>query len=100
MITALGWLGTALVIASYAQPNVARLRRISLIASAVLIAFNAVLGIWSNVALEVALVVINLERLRRDQAEVDGGMNDLEGREVEADAGGYVLTANAQASYS
>ena len=66
MITALGWLGTALVIASYAQPNVARLRRISLIASAVLIAFNAALGIWSNVALEVALVLINLARLKTD----------------------------------
>ena len=100
MITALGWLGTALVIASYAQPNVARLRRISLIASAVLIAFNAVLGIWSNVALEVALVVINLERLRRDQAEADRDMADLEGPAVDADADVYALSANAQASYS
>ena len=69
MITALGWLGTALVIASYAQPNVARLRRISLIASLVLIAFNAALGIWSRVALEVALVVINVTQLWRDERE-------------------------------
>lgn len=98
MITALGWLGTALVIASYAQPNVARLRRISLVASAVLIAFNAVLGIWSNVALEVALVVINLERLRRDQTDTDRGMADLEGSEVDTD--GYPLSANAQALHS
>ena len=96
MITALGWLGTALVIASYAQPNVARLRRISLIASAVLIAFNAALGIWSNVALEVALVVINLERLRRDQTATDRGMADLEGREVDLDADSYPLSANAR----
>lgn len=95
MITALGWLGTALVIASYAQPNVARLRRISLIASAVLIAFNAALGIWSNVALEVALVVINLERLRRDQMAADRAMADLEGREADADADRYPLSANA-----
>lgn len=100
MITALGWLGTALVIASYAQPNVARLRRISLIASAVLIAFNAALGIWSNVALEVALVVINLERLRRDQAEADRGTADLESREVVPDVDGYPLSANAHAFHS
>lgn len=69
MITALGWLGTALVIASYAQPNVARLRRISLIASAVLVVFNATLGIWSNVALEAALVLVNLARLRQDEPQ-------------------------------
>ena len=71
MITALGWLGTALVIASYAQSSVSRLRRISLVASVVLIAFNAVLGIWSNVALEVALVVVNLARLRRTEDAQD-----------------------------
>lgn len=64
MITALGWLGTAIVIVSYAQPDAVRLRLFSLAASAVLIVFNAALGIWSNVALEVALVVVNLARLR------------------------------------
>jgi hypothetical protein len=64
LLTALGWLGTALVIVSYAQPDVARLRMVSLVASVVLVAFNAALGVWSNVALEVALVVINLMRLR------------------------------------
>ena len=64
MITALGWLGTALVALSYAQPDEARLRRISLLASVALISFNLALGIWSNVALEVALVVINTARLR------------------------------------
>jgi hypothetical protein len=96
MITALGWLGTALVIASYAQPNVARLRRISLIASIVLIAFNALLGIWSNVALEVALVVINLARLWRDEAETDAPVAILEDGEAGLDADVYALSANAQ----
>ncbi len=96
MITALGWLGTALVIASYAQPNVARLRRISLIASVVLIAFNALLGIWSNVALEVALVVINLARLYRDETEADAPAAIGEDGEVGLDADVYALSANAQ----
>jgi hypothetical protein len=67
LLTALGWLGTALVIVSYAQADVARLRMVSLVASVVLVAFNAALGVWSNVALEVALVVINLMRLRAVQ---------------------------------
>jgi hypothetical protein len=96
MITALGWLGTALVIASYAQPNVARLRRISLIASVVLIAFNALLGIWSNVALEVALVVINLARLRRDETEAQMSPADLADSEVDVDEDVYALSANAR----
>ena len=65
--TALGWIGTLLVIASYAQPDVGRLRQMSLLASAVLIAFNLSLGIWSNIALEVALVGINLGQLRRSR---------------------------------
>jgi hypothetical protein len=70
MITALGWLGTGLVALSYAQPNEMRLRRLSLLASVVLIVFNLALGIWSNVALEVALLGINGARLRRaEQAE-------------------------------
>lgn len=59
----IGWAGTVLVIASYAQPSVRRLRTISLVASLVLITFNALLGIWSNVVLEVALVLINIARL-------------------------------------
>ncbi len=97
MITALGWLATALVIASYAQANVVRLRRLSLVASVLLIAFNAVLGIWSNVALEVALVVINVERLRRDRSEAARARADLDAREIGIDADGYTLSMNAQA---
>jgi len=65
---ALGWLGTALVIASYAQSDVRTLRVVSMIASIVLIAFNVMLGIWSNVVLEIALVVINVARLSRRAA--------------------------------
>lgn len=62
---AVGWLGTALVILSYAQSNVRMLRIISMVASIVLVAFNVALGIWSNVALEIALVAINVARLRK-----------------------------------
>ncbi|MEO6126554.1 MAG: hypothetical protein ABIR32_22865 [Ilumatobacteraceae bacterium] len=67
VITALGWLGTLLVLVSYTQPNVTRLRQISLAASVVLITFNLLLGIWSNCALEVALVGINVQQLKRSR---------------------------------
>ena len=64
MTQALGWIGTALVLAAYAQPDVVRLRAINLLAGAILIAFNVLVGVWPNVALEVALVAVNLARIR------------------------------------
>jgi hypothetical protein len=65
LTVALGWLGTVLVIASYAQSNLWRLRVISMVASVALVIFNVALGIWSNVVLELALVGINVVRLVR-----------------------------------
>ena len=64
MTAALGWIGTALVLASYAQSNVVRLRTVSLFASAILVSFNVLIEVWSNVALEIALVAVNLARMR------------------------------------
>jgi hypothetical protein len=74
--TAIGWLGTAFVIASYAQADVRTLRRLSMIASVALIVFNVTLGIWSNVVLEIALVAINVSRLTR-RADVPPAVPDL-----------------------
>ena len=63
MIEFVGWLGAALVLVSYAQHNTIRLRQISLLAGAALLSFNLILGVWPNVALELALAVVNLRRL-------------------------------------
>jgi hypothetical protein len=63
MIELVGWLGAALVLASYAQSNTVRLRQINLLASVAMLSFNVVLGIWPNVALELALAVVNIRRL-------------------------------------
>jgi hypothetical protein len=63
MIELVGWLGAALVLASYAQSNTVRLRQINLLASVAMLSFNFVLGIWPNVALELALAVVNIRRL-------------------------------------
>ena len=63
MTTLLGWLGAGLALVSYAQTRTARLRQISILASMALLSFNLLLGIWSNVALESTLGVVNLYRL-------------------------------------
>lgn len=63
MITLLGWLGALLALAAYAQTGTARFRQIALLSSAALLTFNVLLGIWSNVALESALTIVNVSRL-------------------------------------
>lgn len=63
IVAALGWLGAGLALCSYAQRSPARLRQISLLSSITLVSFNLWRGIWSNVALEGALIAINTRRL-------------------------------------
>ena len=63
MITLLGWLGALLALAAYVQTGTARFRQIALLSSAALLTFNVLLGIWSNVALESTLAIVNVSRL-------------------------------------
>jgi hypothetical protein len=64
-LTALGWVGSALLIFSLLQSRVLRFRLINLCASVVLTIFNALLEIWPMVAMNVVLAGINLFFLRR-----------------------------------
>ncbi|MFL6156782.1 MAG: hypothetical protein ACJ72D_11855 [Marmoricola sp.] len=59
-----GWLGSALLIYSVMQARVLRFRVLNLAACVVLTGFNARLGIWPMVAMNVALVAINLWHVR------------------------------------
>ncbi|MGZ4631683.1 MAG: hypothetical protein ACXV2G_03365 [Actinomycetes bacterium] len=59
-VDALGWAGSALLIFSLMQARVLRFRVLNLVASGVLVLFNALLSIWSMVAMNAALAVINL----------------------------------------
>ena len=63
MITLLGWIGALLALAAYAQTRTIRLRQIALLSSVAPVTFALLLGIWSNVALETALGIVNLRRL-------------------------------------
>ncbi len=60
MIDLLGWGGSALLVYSLLQARVLRLRALNLIACGVLVVFNAALGVWPMVAMNLVLCVINL----------------------------------------
>lgn len=60
----LGWAGSALLIYSLMQARVLRFRVLNLVASAVLVVFNAALGIWPMVAMNLVLCGINVWFIR------------------------------------
>ncbi len=62
---AVGWAGSALVVASLLQTRLVRLRVLNSIACAVLVAYNAAVGVWPMVAMNVVLVGINLWAIAR-----------------------------------
>lgn len=59
-LDALGWGGSALLVTSLLQTRVLRFRLLNIVACTVLVAFNALLGIWPMVAMNVVLFSINL----------------------------------------
>jgi hypothetical protein len=59
LVSALGWAGSALLVYSVLQSRMLRLRVLNLAASAALVVFNAVIGVWPMVAMNVALCGIN-----------------------------------------
>ncbi len=63
-LDALGWAGSALLVYSLMQARVLRFRVLNLVACLILVVFNAVLGIWPMVAMNVVLSAINLWFLR------------------------------------
>lgn len=60
-----GWVGSALLIASLMQPTISRLRWVNLGASSLLMAYNLMLGSAPMVALNVTLIAINCVYLFR-----------------------------------
>jgi hypothetical protein len=59
----IGWAGSALLVWSLAQARVLRFRIFNLIASLILIGYNAAIGVWPMVAMNAAIVVINVFHL-------------------------------------
>lgn len=59
-VDALGWFGSALLIFSLLQARILRLRVLNTVACVILTVFNAILGVWPMVAMNVVLAAINL----------------------------------------
>lgn len=59
-VDALGWFGSALLIFSLVQARILRLRVLNTVACVILIGFNAIVGVWPMVAMNVVLAAINL----------------------------------------
>jgi hypothetical protein len=55
-----GWAGSALLVFSLLQARVLRFRVLNTVACAVLVFFNAMIGVWPMVAMNVVLAAINL----------------------------------------
>jgi hypothetical protein len=64
-LDALGWAGSALLVYSLLQTRVLRFRALNLVASTTLVVFNALLGIWPMVAMNLVLAGINLWFIRK-----------------------------------
>jgi hypothetical protein len=64
-LQALGWIGSAILIVSLLQSRVLRLRQLNLLASILLLTFNALIGVWPMVAMNLAIAVINVWHLVR-----------------------------------
>jgi hypothetical protein len=56
----IGWAGSALLVWSLLQTRILRLRALNLVGCLVLIGYNAALGVWPMVGLNVVLAVINV----------------------------------------
>jgi len=56
----IGWAGSALLVWSLLQTRILRLRALNLVGCLVLIGYNAAVGVWPMVGLNVVLAVINV----------------------------------------
>ncbi|MCX6395840.1 MAG: hypothetical protein NTV23_05095 [Propionibacteriales bacterium] len=63
-LDAIGWIGSALLVYSVMQARVLRFRVLNLAACVVLTGYNAALEIWPMVAMNIALMAINLWHIR------------------------------------
>jgi hypothetical protein len=61
----LGWAGSVLLVVSLLQTRVLRLRLLNTVAAGVLVLFNALIAVWPMVAMNVAIIAINVAHIAR-----------------------------------
>lgn len=64
-LEAVGWAGSALLVWSLWQTRVLRFRAYNLVASVVLVGYNAAIGVWPMAAVNTAIAAINVLHLTR-----------------------------------
>lgn len=78
LLEVIGWTGSAILVVSLLQTNLTRLRWINLVGCLVLIGYNALVGVWPMVGLNVVLAVINVYYLvRATQERHDPGAYEI-----------------------
>jgi hypothetical protein len=85
-VDALGWFGSALLVYSLLQARILRLRVLNTVACGILVVFNALVGVWPMVAMNIVLAAINLffiVRLLRERGD-ERAYTVLEVREDDA----------------
>ncbi len=70
LLEVVGWAGSAVLVLSLVQTQLRRLRVLNLVGCLVLVGYNAVLGVWPMVALNVVLSAVNAWHLLRARREV------------------------------
>ncbi len=71
-VDALGWFGSALLVFSLLQARILRLRVLNTVACGILTVFNAILGVWPMVAMNIVLAGINtvfIVRMLRERGD-------------------------------
>jgi hypothetical protein len=63
MTQTLGWFGSALIVASLVTRQPIRFRLLNLASAVVLLAFNLAIELWSMVALNVVILMVNIWQL-------------------------------------
>ena len=69
LLEIIGWVGSAILVVSLLQTNLHRLRWINLVGCVILVGYNAVLGVWPMVGLNVVLAGVNAWHLVRGMRE-------------------------------
>lgn len=65
LLDLVGWVGSAILVWSLLQTRIVRLRVINLVGCVILIAFNALVGVWPMMGLNICLALINIYYLRK-----------------------------------
>ena len=86
ILEVIGWLGSAILVWSLMQTEILRLRVFNLLGCLIHIGYNAVVGVWPMVGLNIALAIINIYNLVRLRT-APGATSAYEAVEVGPDDG-------------